>query len=369
MENNHDIDKTFNEASKSLEEPVTFPGFDKVWAKVEEKLDQREERKHKRIPAWLPYGIAASLLIASGIFYFTSTKDNNTTIDESVIAKNTVGEKISSPQISEQIRKTDSVVKVNIQKQIVSSPAVKLARNETRKSPVASLMPPAYEIASASSFDKTVLEIREERAVMDSIKRNNIEEVIAMGIKKEKASMNALASSKKISDLNKIADTADYEYQDLTFGHREKLQEPEILSKKSSAKEYKPLASNSVKKTLLGEKQSAASLNGFTPGLSINSISGATGSGRVDISVGYQTNSKTGAEPLVLIDGAVSDIETLKKIAPSKIDNISVISKEKAGGLFDGKAKNGLIVVITKDISKTEKQRLKKLLEEKVSEK
>lgn len=27
MENNHDIDKTFNEASQSLEEPVTFPGL------------------------------------------------------------------------------------------------------------------------------------------------------------------------------------------------------------------------------------------------------------------------------------------------------------------------------------------------------
>lgn len=369
MENNHDIDKTFNEASQSLEEPVTFPGFDKVWDKVEDKLDQREERKHKRIPAWLPYGIAASLLIASGIFYFISTQDNNTTIDESVIAKNTVGEKISSPQISEQIRKTDSVVKVNIQKQIVSAPAVKLARNEKQKSPVASLMPRDYETESTSSFDNTVLEIREERTIMDSIKRNNIEEVIAMGIKKEKASMNALASSKKISDLNKIADTADYDYPDLRFGRREKQQEPEILYKKSSANPYKPLARNSGNRTFLGEKQTVASLNGFAPGLSINSVSGATGLGRVDISVGYQANSKTGSEPLVVIDGAISDIETLKKIAPSKIDNISVISKEKAGGMFAGKAKNGLIVVITKDISKTEKQRLKKLLEEKVPEK
>jgi hypothetical protein len=43
MENNS-IDKTFNEASKTLEEPATFPGFDKVWAKVEEKLDKRRKR-------------------------------------------------------------------------------------------------------------------------------------------------------------------------------------------------------------------------------------------------------------------------------------------------------------------------------------
>ena len=44
MENNHDIDKKFNEASQSLEEPATFPGFDKVWAKVEEKLDDHSIR-------------------------------------------------------------------------------------------------------------------------------------------------------------------------------------------------------------------------------------------------------------------------------------------------------------------------------------
>lgn len=87
MENNHDIDKTFNEASQSLEEPATFPGFDKVWAKVEEKLDTHQAKKQNRIPAWFPYGIAASFLIASGIFYFTSTSEDEK-IGQLVIAKN-----------------------------------------------------------------------------------------------------------------------------------------------------------------------------------------------------------------------------------------------------------------------------------------
>lgn len=365
MENNHDIDKTFNEASQSLEEPATFPGFDKVWAKVEEKLDTHQAKKQNRIPAWFPYGIAASLLIASGIFYFSSISEDEK-IGQPVIAKNIEVQKTVSPQISEEIQKTDSVVKANIKKEIVPYAAAKLARNEFPKVYAPSVTPPVYEMAAAPSFGEDALKIADERAVMDSIKRQNIEEVIAMGIKKEKASMNAMASNKKISDLNKIADTADYEYPDLRFGLKEKQQEPEILYKKSSTKEYRPLALNGGKRTFLGEKQTKTSLNGYAPGLSINSISGASGSGRVDISVGYQANSQPGAEPLVVIDGAVSDIETLKRLEPSKIDNISVINKEKAGGLFGGKAKNGLIVVITKDISKTEKQRLKKLLQEKV---
>ncbi|MEA1848108.1 hypothetical protein U9K52_04190 [Chryseobacterium sp. MHB01] len=364
MENNHDIDKTFNEASQSLEEPVTFPGFDKVWSRVEEKLDQKEEKKQRKIPAWLPYGIAASLVMASGIFYFTSTADT-AKISQPVIADNSKIQKTYAPQISEHIQKTDSVVKANIQKTIIPSAAVKLARNETPKIYTPSLTPPAYEVTSPPFSDKEISKIAEENAIMDSIKRHNIEEVIAMGIKKEKASMNAMASNKKISELSTIADTADYDYPDVRFGRLEKQKEPEILYKKSSTKEYTPLALNGGKRTLLGEKQAVTSLNGFAPGLSINSISGAAGSGRLDISVGYLSNTLPGAEPLVVINGTVSDVETLKKLDPVKIDNISVISKEKADGLFGGKAKNGLIVVITKDISKSEKQRLKKMLQEK----
>ncbi|SIQ51476.1 hypothetical protein [Chryseobacterium sp. RU33C] len=72
MENNH-IDQQFNEASKLSEEPTVFPGFDKVWGKIEEKLDKKEEKK-KIIPIWLPYGIAASLMIGLGAFYFMNKK-------------------------------------------------------------------------------------------------------------------------------------------------------------------------------------------------------------------------------------------------------------------------------------------------------
>jgi len=72
MENNH-IDQQFNEASRLSEEPAVFPGFEKVWGKIEEKLDKKEEKK-KIIPLWLPYGIAASLMIGLGAFYFMNKK-------------------------------------------------------------------------------------------------------------------------------------------------------------------------------------------------------------------------------------------------------------------------------------------------------
>jgi hypothetical protein len=79
MENNHDIDKRFNDASKLSEEPTVFQGFDKVWAKVEEKLDTIEEKK-RILPVWLPYGVAASLILGLGAFYFIS---KNGTVENS----------------------------------------------------------------------------------------------------------------------------------------------------------------------------------------------------------------------------------------------------------------------------------------------
>ena len=110
MENNHDIDKKFNEASQSLEEPATFPGFDKVWAKVEEKLD-----KKRNTPIWLPYGIAASLVIGLGAFYFINKKEV-VDISKPQIVENTV-----SPKINTNIQAIDSTIKSNIEKEIDAS--------------------------------------------------------------------------------------------------------------------------------------------------------------------------------------------------------------------------------------------------------
>jgi len=111
MENNHDIDKKFNEASQSLEEPVTFQGFDKVWAKVEEKLDKKEDKK-RIVPIWFPYGIAASLIIGLGAFYFIN-KNDVSEIGKPAIVQNTV-----SPKMNSNVQTIDSTVKSNIEKVI-----------------------------------------------------------------------------------------------------------------------------------------------------------------------------------------------------------------------------------------------------------
>lgn len=356
MENNHDIDKTFNEASKTLEEPATFPGFDKVWNTVEEKLDKKQDKK-KNIPAWIPYGIAASLLIGSGIFYFNDQKENKNT-SRPVIAQRAIhDQKDTSSEVPEHILKLDSIVKSNMQKDILPTTAAKIAYEkvpELYNSPLYEMNAQASDAASVS-----------EKNRMDTVKRQNLEEVITMGIRKERSSMvNAVASSVKIkqSDLNKAADTAEVIYPNSVLSFNEKDKEPEILAyNKEYANKHRAIAPGSGFENKLGSKLDANILKGSVSGLNISSgLGGVPASEKARISIRGTANSE--AHPLIIINGMYSDSEFFKKLDPNKIESVQVFKGEKAVHVFGNRAVNGVIVVITKDISRKDRKNLRKLL-------
>ena len=85
MDNQDKIFDKFKEAAHNSEQK-DFPGMDKVWARVEEKLDKKEDKK--AISLWKKIAIAASLLllISLGAQFFTS--DQNTTIPTSKVVIN-----------------------------------------------------------------------------------------------------------------------------------------------------------------------------------------------------------------------------------------------------------------------------------------
>ncbi|WP_312902258.1 TonB-dependent receptor [Chryseobacterium taichungense] len=361
MENNHDIDKAFNEASKNLEEPATFPGFDKVWAKVEERLDKKEEKKRKIIPVWIPYGIAASLLIASGIFYFTDKKQSKQ-MQQEIIATQTSGKEDVSAGPLLPMQKIDSMVKMNIQNKTLPVPSEKIIAYQSAPKLKTDLpASPISEMSAAAVSHEEAAQVAEQKMMaMDSIRRQNIEEVIAMGIKKEKASMGALASSQKVSSFNTVGDTAESSYPNLAFNLKEK--ETEVKSyNKVNTKAQKPLAFNPVTETRLAEKADTSMFK-LTPGLHTNALSE-----RSNNSISIRGTAQSNQNPMVVIDGKVSDMETFRNLDSKKIEAVTVLKAEQAAPLFSGeKARNGVIVVITKSISKKEKKRLKKLFNEKL---
>lgn len=361
MENNHDIDKTFNEASKTLEEPATFPGFDKVWNTVEEKLDKKQNKK-KNIPAWIPYGIAASLLIGSGIFYFNDKKENKN-VSQPVMAQNvTHDQKDTSSEAPEHILKLDSMVRSNMQKDILPVTAAKIAYEKVPELYTSPLSSPVFEMNTPASDAASV----SEKNRMDTLKRQNLEEVITMGIRKEKSSMiNAVASSVKIkeSDISKVADTAEVIYPNSVLSFNEKDKEPEILAyNKEYANKHKAIAPGSGFENKLGRKLDANMLKGSVSGLNISSGlgGGVSASGKAKISIRGTANSE--AHLLIVVNGMYSDSEFFKKLDPNKIESVQVFKGEKAVHVFGNRAVNGVIVVITKDISRKDRKNLRKLL-------
>lgn len=84
-------------------------------------------------------------------------------------------------------------------------------------------------------------------------------------------------------------------------------------------------------------------LQGSVPGLNISTSSGNPGStGSLNIR-GY--TSINGADPLVLIDGAVGDID---RVNPNDVESISVIKDAAAAAIYGARAAFGVVLITTK---------------------
>ncbi|MET3536170.1 TonB-dependent receptor plug domain-containing protein [Chryseobacterium limigenitum] len=364
MENNHDIDKKFNEASKDIDEPATFPGFDKVWAKVEEKLDKKEEKK-RILPIWLPYGIAASLMIGVGGFYFLNKKVNITESEKPVIAHHKVIQKnITAP--SGKIQKIDELVKSNIEKEIsVPNPVVKLEDYAVNSVYIPS-PPPVFDAAPQSiSVPPSIAPYKIE----DTLQQKNIEEVVvtAFGIKRAKKDIayasQSVSSVEVVSKSNKSALHSLLEASDAESITPDNGVDPEVIGyNKSNVK--RNIASVQKLGEKVGNKYFTNSLQGSVSGLTIN-----MGSGKIDsnnaIVIRGVSSVKEDANPLYIINGDVSDVAKFKSLNPDSIDTMTVLKGEKATSIYGSKAVNGVIVVETKDTSKTKNLIEKKYLEKK----
>ena len=321
MENNH-IDQQFNEASKLSEEPAVFPGFEKVWEKIEEKLDTKEEKK-RMIPLWLPYGIAASLVIGMGAFYFMNKKESAEPL-KPVVTKNTT---LRGPINKTEIAKIDRTIKENIRKEELPGSVPLPLPNQP--SPIVGMnvykSPPTCNLPPVQAPDRITTSL--PTIYNDTLKTQSIDEVVvtALGIKKSYKSVVA-SSTVMIASTDK--------------------------SSVSSPAAY-------------------SSLQGSVAGVRIN----GSGNQGVNIVPGYiniknqlvirgAASVKAENKALFVLNGIVRSEEEFRKLDPNKIENINVLKGNSATAIYGSKAANGVIVVTTKDLSRRERKKLKKLQEE-----
>lgn len=137
MDNQDKIFDKFKEAAQNAE-LKDFPGMEKVWSRVEDKLDKKEDKK--TIALWKKIAIAASLLllISLGSQFFLSDKtkenqNNNVVVNDSVEknVQNTVVEKDGVAVENSEIVPKEDAVKI-LDKQIQEQQ--KVAVNEIQRS-------------------------------------------------------------------------------------------------------------------------------------------------------------------------------------------------------------------------------------------
>jgi len=328
MENNQDIDKRFNDASKLSEEPAVFPGFDKVWAKVEEKLDKKEEKK-RALPIWFPYGIAASLIIGLGAFYFIS-KDKTVETTQSAIVKN----RVESGSEKNTIQVVDSTVKSNIEKEIEISKSLQkkpaLAHQPVKiiKNTGTSTYDEIYTSKEARySTDEYLIKKQRETAApapersgrqwKDTMRVQNIEEVVMVGVMGIKKKENMLASSS------------------ITVTSTEKPGSMSVVS----------------------------ALSGTVAGLEISSGTGKSS----EIKIRGSRSIGTG-KPLLVVDGKIFEADLFNVLDSKNIKELKVIKGLEATALYGSKASNGVILVTTKGLSKSDLEKLKEAAFKKTEE-
>jgi len=370
MENNHDIDKKFNEASQSLEEPATFPGFDKVWAKVEEKLDKKEDKK-RIVPIWFPYGIAASLIIGLGAFYFISRNDVSE-INKPAIAQNTV-----SPKLNSDVQAIDSTVKSNIEKEIYSQKEIH--KPEVLAYDIKILEPlrnPIPEIKKQLDFSSDSYYIEKNNNVSSNTIANEIyEDTDGDGVLDKNDVIESVELRNKnivpnISIPEGILSNTNSTLHGRVAGvqiaeSREKaIEEVVVLGySKTLTKKQSTVASNTIGNTFLENRPNSKilrSLQGAAPGVNMTGGSGIPGSSKPILIRGMSTLNAS-SNPLYVINGKIADSKSFTNLNPNTIESVSVLKDAAATSIYGSRASNGVIVIKTKKLSRKEKKACEKL--------
>jgi Ca-activated chloride channel family protein len=337
MENNHDIDKKFNEASKA-EEPATFPGFDKVWAKVEEKLDRKEDKK-KIVTIWFPYGLAASLIIGLGAFYFIN-KNNVSDIGKPTITQT---ENTVSPESHSNIHIVDSTIQSNIRKEIEG----KKLKAQNKQVIVTVSAPPSTGVMPGHTFQNDYQPIPYpalKGQSADTLKVEDINEVVvtrALGIKKRNDSQTTSSTT-------------------LNVGYDKSINNTGVSPQVAMGNHQNNVSSSNLRNEFKTDNNAILSLQGKVSGVTITNVNNNYAT-TPKIRIRGMRSLSGNDNALVVIDNVISSAEALQQLSPNLIKSMNVLKGSQATALYGSNGLNGVVVVTTKKLSRKERKAFKKL--------
>lgn len=323
-------DKIFNKIkSASQKGEKDFPGMDKVWNRVEEKLDNTIVVKKKN--TWQKLAIAASVLLSFSIIYHFVSKDEIINTTKQNFDSNTENPVIVSSDSAEKIiEKAKEVVVDNDIPKIKSNvltPDFKTSTTTIEENAWASSFAPATSAVQDSAvkiyFDTDKHKLEENKIVVTEINSNLVKEN-AVGYS------NSVYNSSNSSNSNGgyVAPTKKYDTPKIQA--KSKYKAPKSKAVAQEKNDDLIVINGEVKDKKELDKLNAEEIDEIThlkkPIYIINGIE-------------YSEESLFGKKP-------TSPYAPLDK---QEIISINVIKAEDAMKVYGKKGENGVIIIVTKD--------------------
>ncbi|GGD31350.1 VWA domain-containing protein [Flavobacterium orientale] len=412
MENQDKLYDKMKQAAKNAESN-SFPGMEKVWARVEEKLDKKEDKKV--IILWKKWAIAASLLlfVSIGYQFLKSDKEviknenpivieNKDTIQnvsplniektqEKVVVstevkseKNSNAETISKESILKNaIKKEHQVVSVFNDSLIKLNDLIAL---DEEKNKLVSKEIPTVKISS-EEINKLTGELMITGVVMDNYNlplpgvtvlvrgtlngtQSDYDGKFAIKAKKGETLEFSFIGMK--TQTAKIDTSTNFNIA--LADDTESLQEVALLgyrttSKTTTVSSIATVSSNDMIKNSKRNKEkksypsnsASSTLSGYVSGVQI-----AQNNPQNNIRIRGVPSLKSNIEPLIILDGKPISQKEMQMLSPNDIQDITILKDASANSVYGNRGNNGVIVIKTKkgNSEKLSKRQLKKKLKE-----
>lgn len=419
MENQDKIFEKIKNASQKAEEK-DFPAFEKVWMRVEEKLDKKEDKK--AIALWKKLAVAASLLLFFSLGYQflkpeskiitpNETKENNVVIQEKQDTNTT-------EKPSENIKPDAEVIlKKQISKQTPLVVLDTISEVNREIEPVASVKSKEIELskdkeATISAMKVEAIALEENNAKAKITSTYDAKTRTISGIVTDETNLPLPGGNVSIKGTNKSTstnydgkfsiqaekgDTLVFQYVGFENGYAT-VEKSDVLNFKMQAasqalnevvvvgygKSKKRNRKEAVMSVASVGSGLASNLNNSNNSYSVNqALQGRVAGVQITNNSGYLSQGSPGAsptiairgsasisksnDPLYIIDGVPVNAGDFKQLKPENVKSIDVLKDAAATSLYGSRASNGVIILTTKNgtyqnISKKElEKRLKKL--------
>ncbi len=296
MEHQDNLFEQFKKAADTSE-TKDFPGMEKVWSRVDAKLDTQVyvEQKNTNI-SWKKFAVAASVVVGT-MFAYQFLKEEEKTIQSpqnSVVVKDTISSKITEDKTAVVATENDS-------------PLDKVKAEKILEKQINNLTPVAInETSSTSKVEKAAVVISPMAAPVKEEKEENVnlsrQVYGTIGVNQAKAEVEAIEEQKETKNKKQLA---------------KKAPPLVVVDGKATDKKVSDIQNSDDFETIVELKNPLYIING----------------------VEYTEKEMFGPNP-------TSPYYPLNK---QEIESLSIYQDEEAIELYGEKGKNGVVVVKTKN--------------------